>query len=383
MPRHSIPAALWRVNHLKTLETEGNAIKGALLLYQDTGVASYLDDARERYADVRPYFLDPTLPLYSTYVFDDGRTCTQLPHRFFASVNGDMIWNGLQLYRDTGQEVYLQQALATARAIAADLNDARGIFTDLQAENDVVEPLVEAMYDLAVDEHTRLRARWILTNAAAALADRTTNGLFGRFLDGPPTTATVTAWEANGGIALEIAAAALAPSSVAVAPGGWATWVYVPKEITRTPSHITFVGEAIALVGTLGEKCCESGHVRVYVDGKQTFDYTGIWQNKSSAGIRIPMTILFAWRWRKPGRHTIGFKMGIYNPKEGTSFVHIRGYYVILGDRPGHGARRARAQTTPARAAGARPASVPSLPGRTRATPSRRSRLATSPRPKP
>lgn len=319
-------------NDLKTLETEGNAIKGALLLYQDTGIASYLHDARERYADARHYFLDPRVPLYSTYVFDNHRRCSQLPHRFFASVNGDMIWNGLDLYRDTGQPTYLHQALATARAVSADLNDAQRIFTDLQAENDVVEPLVEAMYYLAVDEHVAFARQWILANAAAALGERAANGLFGRFFDGPAPTATVTAWEANGGLALEIAAAALAPSVIAGAPSRRGTWVYVPKEIKGTPAHITFLGKAIALVGTLGEKCCESGHVRLFVDGKQTFDRTGIWQNKSSGEISIPNTILFAWRWAKPGRHTIGFKMGIYNPKEGTSFVDIHGYYVVLGN---------------------------------------------------
>jgi hypothetical protein len=321
-------------NHLKTLETDGNAIKGALLLYRDTGLASYLDDARERYADVRQYFLDTHVPLYTSYVFDNGRTCSQLPHRFFASVNGDMIWNGLELYRATGQRTYLQQALATARAVSADLNDALGIFTDLQAENDVVEPLVEAMYDLAVEEHATFARRWIVKNAAAALGERRTNGLFGRFFDGPQPTGTVTAWQANGAIVLEIAAAALAPSRVADPPPDWGTWVYVPKRIARTPAHITFQGKGIALVGTIGEKCCESGHVRVFVDGKQTFDRTGIWQNKSSAGIRIPRSILFSWRWPRPGRHTIEFGRGIYNPKEGTSFVHIRGYFVILANRP-------------------------------------------------
>ena len=233
-----------------------------------------------------------------------------------------------------GPQEYLQQALATAQAVAADLNDARGIFADLQAENDVVEPLVEAMYYLAVDENVSFAREWILTNAAAALGERTTSGLFGRFFDGPPPTATVTAWQANGAFALEIAAAALEPTTAAITPAGAGTWVYVPKEITRTPAGITFLGEGIALVGTLGEKCCESGHVRLFIDGKETFDQTGIWQNKSSAGISIPNTILFAWRWSTPGEHTIGVKMGIYNPKEGTSFVHIRGYYVMLGNGP-------------------------------------------------
>src|SRR5207237_3924541 len=84
-------------NRLKTLETDANAIKAALLLYRATGSRSYLDSAAERYSAVRQFFLDVQVPLYSVYVFDDGQACTQLPHRFFASVNGDMIWNGLEL----------------------------------------------------------------------------------------------------------------------------------------------------------------------------------------------------------------------------------------------------------------------------------------------
>jgi hypothetical protein len=83
-----------RDNQLKTLETDANSIKAALLLYRYARKADYLAAARLRYDSVRAYFLDPGVPLYSVYVFDDGSTCTQLPHRFFASVNGDMIWSG-------------------------------------------------------------------------------------------------------------------------------------------------------------------------------------------------------------------------------------------------------------------------------------------------
>ena len=58
------------------------------------------------------------MPLYTVYVFDDGHACRQLPHRFFASVNGDMIWSGAALYRDTGRRAYREQAISTARAVA-------------------------------------------------------------------------------------------------------------------------------------------------------------------------------------------------------------------------------------------------------------------------
>ena len=276
---------------------------------------------------MRAHFLDPAVPLYSVYVFDDGVRCTQLPHRFFASVNGDMIWNGLELALQTREGRYRDQALATARAVASDLADGNGVFADLQAENDIVEPLVEAFGRLAVDDHLAFARTWILRNAAAALSARTEDGSYGRFFDGPPPAGTVTEWQTNGGLALEIAAAALDPSGTVAAPRTWAGARRVERSL-GPGGAVSFRGSAIALVGTLGETCCEAGHARVFVDGRETFDRTGIWQNKSSSGQRLPGTILFAWRWPKPGTHTITFAPGVPNAKEGGSFLHVRAYLV-------------------------------------------------------
>jgi hypothetical protein len=315
-------------NQLKTLETDSNLIKAALLLYRATRMPEYLASAREHYAAVRAYFLDPHVPLYSVYVFDDGSACTQLPHRFFASVNGNMIWNGVELARATGARSYLDQALATAKAIHRDLTDGRGVFTDLQAENDIVEPLVEGMDALAQQHQTFARA-WIVDNAAAALSARAADGSFGRFFDGPPPTTTVTAWQANGGLALEIAAAALAPSTAVPTTRAWAKTPTVPHEIAVLPATLTFHGAGIALLGTLGEHCCEPGHARVLIDGRETFDATGIWQNKSSLGKSIDNTVLFAWRWRSAGTHTLSFEPGSQNGKEGGPFLHLRGYELL------------------------------------------------------
>jgi hypothetical protein len=323
--RYQQPAG--RDNHLKTLETDANGIKAAILLYRETGEASYLTVATTRYAAVRSHFLDPSVPLYTVYVFDDGTSCTQVPHRFFASVNGDMIWNGLELSRITGDSHYLDDALATAHAVVSDLSDPAGIFADLQAENDIVEPLVEAMYALATEAGESFARSWILTNAAAALSARTADGSFGRFIDGPAPTAMVTAWQTNGGLALELAAAALDPGGTAPAGGSWSSARRVSRSLGLS-GRISFRGSGIALVGTLGESCCEAGHARVLVDGHETFDGTGIWQNKSSSGQRIPGAILFAWRWPKPGRHTISFAPGTANGKEGGPFLHVRAYLV-------------------------------------------------------
>jgi hypothetical protein len=309
-------------NRLKTLETEANAIKAALLLAQATHDDTYLSFAEQRYEAVRAHFLDPAVPLYSVYVFDDGTQCTQLPHRFFASVNGDMIWNGLELARQTGQAGYRDQALATARAVAADLSDPNGVFADLQAENDIAEPLVEAFATLAVDDHLVFARAWILQNAAAAVSARTNDGSYGRFFDGPPPAGTVTEWQTNGGLALEIAAAALDPAGSAV-PGAWGGARRSDRSLGPTGS-IRFTGSGIAILGTIGEPCCEPGHARVMVDGRETFDETGIWQGKSSLGRALPDAVLFAWRWPRAGAHTITFAPGLPDGKEGGSFLHVR-----------------------------------------------------------
>jgi hypothetical protein len=155
-------------------------------LWKATGLASYLDDAKGTYAAVRRVFLDARLPLYTVYVYDDGSSCTQLPARFFASVNGNMIWNGVALASATGDGSYLDDATRTATAVDHSLSDARGIFADLQAENDVVEPLVEAFYLLAKEQTVDTARAWILKNARAAIsAAQTVDGLYGRFFDGP------------------------------------------------------------------------------------------------------------------------------------------------------------------------------------------------------
>jgi hypothetical protein len=314
-------------NRLKTLETDGNAIKAALLLYRATGDRSYLADATTTYAAVRQWFFDRSAGLYSVYVFDDGSRCRQLPHRFFASVNGDMIWSGVALAAATGDATYRREALATGRAVASSLADPAGVFADLQAENDIVEPLVEGMYSLATDLHASFARSWILANAAAAIGARAPDGAFGRFFDGPPPTTWITAWQSNGGLALEIAAAELDPSGETAQSSVWTGAMQFATNAGPGTS-ITIHGSAVALIGTLGETCCEPGHARMFVDGRETFDRTGIWQNKSSIGQTIPNTILFAWRWPRPGSHTLRFEPGIPNAKEGYSFLHLTGYLV-------------------------------------------------------
>lgn len=316
-------------NQLKTLETDANAIKAALLLRAATGDASYLAKARTKYASVRQYFLDPSVPLYTTYVFDTGTACAQVPRRFFGSVNGDMIWNGLELARVTGDATYRADALATAHAVDGSLSDPSGIYEDLQAENDVVEPLVEAFYRLATAEGEAFARAWIVRNASVAAGDVSAEGSYGRFWGGPPPQGTTTIWQANGGFALAFAAAALAPTDGPISPGLWAGATYTPHDIATLPATLEFTGRAIALIGTVGERCCESGHARLFIDGVESFDQTGIWQNKSSSGHPLPGSVLFAWRWPTSGRHTLGFEPGVPNGKEGDSFLHVQGYEVV------------------------------------------------------
>lgn len=315
-----------RENRLKTLESDANIIKAGLLLYRFTNDRRYLENALARYTAVRRYHLDPLVPLYSVYVFDDGKRCEQLPHRFFASVNGLMIDAGINLYALTGDQAYWTQALATAKAVDDDLADGRGIFVDLQAENDIVEPLVEAMWELAVRGSQRFARAWLLRNAEAAVSARTAEG-YGRFFDGPPPAGPITAWQTNGGFALMVAAADLAPDTIPKVES-WHDAASFSSNIEALPATIRFTGSAIALIGTIGERCCERGRAVVVLDEHETFDHTGIWQNKSSANMPLHGSILFAWRWPSSGAHILQLGPVSPNSKEGGTFVHLRGYLV-------------------------------------------------------
>jgi hypothetical protein len=320
-------------NDLKTLETDSNYIKAALLLYQATGKSAYLTKAEDKYAAVRTYFLSPSVPLYTVYVFDNGSRCGQLRGRFYASVNGNMIWSGAELARITGNQQYLTEAVATEHAVRRYLSDVAGVYADLQAENDVAEPLVEAMYLLATVDHQRFALDWLLRSASSAAAEVTRLGSYGRFFDGPPPHTNVTAWQTNGGFALMFAAAKLDPLGVPAKPSYWHGAVWVPDDQSLPAGggsvQINFSGRAIAIIGTLGEHCCQPGHARVFIDGTMTFDRTGIWQNKSSSGRTISGTVLFAWRWPAAGAHVITIGPAPFNPKEGGSFFHMTGYYLV------------------------------------------------------
>ncbi|MDB5071943.1 MAG: hypothetical protein JWM87_3054 [Candidatus Eremiobacteraeota bacterium] len=317
---------------LKTLETDANAALAAAMLAERTRRLSYLDDARRRYDAIRRWFLDPDVPLYTVYVFDDGRACRPLPHRFFASVNGVMIEAGLTLARASGDQRYAREAQATAHAIRA-LDDDRGIFTDLQAENDIVQPLVLAMLTLARDGDAFARD-WIRRNAGAAAHARRSDGAYGRFFDGPPTAGIVTQWQANGGLAIEIAAGALAPDERAERDDPWARAIVKPERVAPRPGErfsvsLAFTGSGVALTGTLGERCCELGRARVFIDSRETFDRTGIWQNKSSSGRELSDSVLFAWRWPVSGPHVIRLESDTANAKEGGPFIDVRSMTIL------------------------------------------------------
>ena len=319
-------------NQLKTLETDSNYIKAALLLYQVTRTPSYLAKARLKYTAVRRYFLSGRYPLYTAAVYDRGSRCTQLRGQFFASVNGNMIWAGAKLARLTGSQHYLNQAVATAEAVRRYLCDDDGVYADLQTENDVVEPLIEAMYVLATADHQGFARSWLLSAAAAAAADRTAWGSYGRFFDGPPPQGPVTAWQANGGMSLMFAAARLDPSGLPADPWYWQRAVFVPDDASLPAVggtvSLAFTGQAVAIIGTIGEERRRPGHARVLIDGKLMFDRIGIWQGEFSGERMLASSVLFAWRWPAPGRHTITIAPGA-GLTSGSTFFHMIGYYLV------------------------------------------------------
>jgi hypothetical protein len=317
---------------LKTAETDTNYVRAALALYKRTNDAAYLTKATTAYAAIRQYYLDTRGDnLYSVYVFDTGGVCTQKTGRYYSSVNGNMIYSGIKLKQYTGDGSFLTQAIATAHDVDTKLADASGVHAQLQAENDLGEPLVEAMYALYAEEKQDFAKAWLMRNAAAAVSSiQPATGSYGRFFNGPPPVGTITEFQTNGGFALMFAAAKLDPTGVPAA-GAWNKAVSHDANITTAmlPSAIDFTGRGIALIGTIGEQCCEAGHAKVFIDGTETNDTSGIWQNKSSASISIPDSVLFAWVWPTAGAHSVQIQPGIDNAKEGPSFVHIQKYLIL------------------------------------------------------
>ncbi len=325
----------WPFGHrdfgLKTLETDSNYVKAALLLYQVTKNTAYLYDAEVKYAAIRQYYLSGSTSLYTDFVFDNGKTCQAVPRFFLGSVNGNMIWNGATLAVDTGDAGYAQEAIATAHAVIDHLSDDAGVYNPLFTDIDVDEPLIEAMYDLAAVYHQTFARNWLLTTASAAGGDFNSRYEFGRFYDGPPPSGAVTSWEENGGIALMTAAAGLDGTGRPAGFGFWQHAAWVPDNLYLTGASlpIHFTGRAIAIMGTIGDVCCRAGHAWVAVDGVPAFSNVGIWQNRSSPARRLNNQVLFAWRWRRSGPHTITILPASYNPLEGGSYFHMTGYLMV------------------------------------------------------
>ena len=319
-------------NQLKTLETDSNYIKAALLLYQVTRTPSYLAKARSKYTAVRKYFLSERYPLYTAAVYDSGSRCSQLRGQYFASVNGNMIWAGAKLAQLTGSQHYLAQAVATAEAVRRYLCDDDGVYADLQAENDIVEPLIEAMYVLATVDREDFARTWLLSAASAAAADRTPWGSYGRYFDGPAPQGPVTAWQVNGGLALMFAAAWLDPSGLPADPWYWQRAVFVPDDASLPATggtvRVAFTGQAIAIIGTIGEERRKGGHARVLIDGRLMFDRVGIWQGEFSGERMLANSVLFAWRWPSSQPHTITIAPGA-GRTAGSTFFHMIGYYLV------------------------------------------------------
>jgi hypothetical protein len=95
--------------------------------------------------------------------------------------------------------------------------------------------------------------------------------VYGRFFDGPPPQANITAWEACGGFAL-VFAGGLSPGGDALAnAGGWADAVLVNDDVSTLPSSLDVTGSAIAVFGTLGDTASQLGQASVFVDSVETW----------------------------------------------------------------------------------------------------------------
>ncbi len=148
-----------------------------------------------------------------------------------------MIWNGYDPGAGHRAAVLPQRGASPPRGTwRRHLGDGTGVYADLQAENDVTEPLIEAMYGLAAQGQAFAR-RWLLASASAAAGSRNTQtGTYGRFFDGPPPAAPVTAWQGSGGLALAQVAAALDPRGRPADPGFWSGASFVRDDLALSGS---------------------------------------------------------------------------------------------------------------------------------------------------
>lgn len=108
----------------------------------------------------------------------------------------------------------------------------------------------------------------------------------------------------------------------------------MPHVIVSLPATLQFYGSGIALIGAVGDVPLQLGHCRVLIDGTETFDQTGIWQNSTVNFRRVPGSVLFAWQWESAGNHTIQFLPGAFNLVEGSGYLHAVGYDVIGDNQP-------------------------------------------------
>ena len=273
---------------VKTLETDSNYVKAALLLYQVTGDRPYLAKAERKYQAIRKYYLSPGSALYTAHVIDSGSSCVQVRGLFFASVNGNMIWDGASLASDTGTARYLTQAVATARAASRILCDSAGTFTDLQTEADVAEPLVEGMSCSPAPIMRRLPGTGCFRRPRRPLpsAPRTqpTAGLLQRAAAAGP----------GHGLAGERRArrddrrGKLDPTGVPADPWYRRNAAFVPNIRVLPPGprgavRLTLTGTAVAITGTLGIRSSEGGHARILIDGKPMGNRVGICRASSAA----------------------------------------------------------------------------------------------------
>src|SRR5260370_7971213 len=150
------------------------------------------------------------------------------------------------------------------------------------------------MYLLATADHQGFARDWLSRRASAAAAEVTPLGSSGRFFDGPPPRTTVTAWQTNGGFTLMFAAAKLNPRGAPADPSYWHRAVWVPDDKSLPAGggtvQIRFSGRATAIIGTMGEPCCEARQAPLVIDRTITLHPPTIWQHKYTNPHTTPPT---------------------------------------------------------------------------------------------
>lgn len=174
----------------------------AMRLYNITGEESYLEKAKEIYEWARNHLLDPDSGRVADHISASGN----IGYEDYTYNQGTAIGAAVMLYKETGDELYLDDALRAADYTREVMSDENGI---LPAEGDWNEQGVlksifaHYMHDLIEETDQQQYRDWMVHNAHTAWENRDpSRGIMHRDYSQPAPTGTIQSYESSSGVAL-------------------------------------------------------------------------------------------------------------------------------------------------------------------------------------